>query len=40
MDGWLYVFYAYKPIVQPWDYRYKEIRMMRHRLADDGTLAE
>jgi len=40
LDGWLYVFYAYKPIVQPWDYRYKEIRMMRHRLADDGALAK
>lgn len=39
MDGWLYIFYSYKPIVQPWDYRYKEIRMMRHRLADDGSLA-
>jgi hypothetical protein len=39
MDEWLYIFYSYKPIVQPWDYRYKEIRMMRHRLGSDGALA-
>ena len=40
MDGWLHVFYAYKPVVQPWDYQYSEIRMMRHRLTDDGALAK
>lgn len=38
MGEWLYIFYSYKPIVQPWDYRYKEIRMMRHRLGSDGAL--
>jgi len=38
LDGWLYVLYSWKPIVTPWDYRYKEIRAMRHRLAENGSL--
>ena len=32
---WLYVFYAWKPATKPgapWDYRYKAIRYMRHKL--------
>jgi len=38
-DGrWLYVFYSHKPVTDPWDFRYTEIRMMRHRLAADGSL--
>lgn len=29
---WLYLFYSWKPEVQPWDYRYKSIRFMRKLL--------
>jgi hypothetical protein len=29
---WLYLFYSWKPPVEPWDYRYKAIRSMRRRL--------
>ncbi len=29
---WLYVFYSWKPQVEPWDYRYKKIRAIRKLL--------
>jgi hypothetical protein len=35
---WLYLFVAWKPDVQPWDYRYKEVRVLRKHIggAEDG----